>query len=80
MKRLSYVGAGRALNRIIAACGHNASELARRCHVTPQAVHNWRIRGRVPLSRIPALVEAVPQAQVSPLEFLPDQLQPGRVR
>lgn len=38
------------LDRVFAAC--YPSELARRLHVSPQALHEWRRRGLVPVGRV----------------------------
>lgn len=40
------------LTRLLLICRHNSSEVARRMGVSPQAVSMWRMRGRLPSSKV----------------------------
>lgn len=40
------------LDRLLMVCKHNSSEVARRMGVSPQAVSMWRMRGRLPSSKV----------------------------
>lgn len=60
-----------ALNRALAACGNNQSELARRCGVKQPHVWKWLKSGRVPTERVLAVSRAT-GGLVLPYELRPD--------
>jgi DNA-binding transcriptional regulator YdaS (Cro superfamily) len=45
-----------AIDRAIAAAG-GMRELARRMHITPQALSGWRLRGSIPHMRVRQVAE-----------------------
>lgn len=62
-----------ALDRVLAICGGNQSELARRIGGTIKQPHIWKWikAGRVPVERVPAVCRAVGN-EVHPHELRPD--------
>ncbi|EPH1210959.1 transcriptional regulator [Pseudomonas aeruginosa] len=48
-----------ALEKVLALCDGNQSELARRCGVKQPHVWKWLRAGRVPVERVPSVVAAV---------------------
>ena len=60
----------KALTKAIDIVGSQA-EFARRLGITPQVVHNWKIRGNVPAEYAP-IIERVTSGGVSADEIHPD--------
>lgn len=60
-----------ALKRVLAVCGNNQSELARRCGVKQPHVWKWLKSGRVPTERVHAVSRAS-NGEVLPHELRPD--------
>lgn len=60
-----------AVDKVIALCDNNQSELARRCGVKQPHVWKWIKAGRIPAERVPSVVRAVAGA-VAAHELRPD--------